>query len=221
MKKNLGMFILAPRFGVGAVLLALCAFTPLSRADVIVDNTGATTGGTVFGSSGNQIAQVFTMSGTSGNISSLALLLDSTTAGTYTLNVDLYATLLGAPTGLATFLGTVTASTTGDRQLIGVSSLTSGVTLTPGTQYAVALEQNGVLRWDYTATPGVGPVYYSSDAGSSWTAYGASGNMQMNLQTTPVPEVPMTGAVMGFGVLAIAVGSTLRRKTRPAVSSIA
>ena len=221
MKKNFGMFILAPRWGVGAVLLALCAFTPVSRADVIVDNTGATTLSTVFGGPGHQIAQVFTMSGTSGNISSLALLLDSTTAGTYTLNVDLYATSSGAPTGLATFLGTVTASTTGDRQLIGVSSLTSGVTLTPGTQYAVALEQNGNLQWDYTSTSGVGPIYYSLDAGSTWTVYGSPGNMQMNLQTTPVPEVPVTGVVMGFGALAIAVGGTLRRKLHPAVSSIA
>src|ERR1035441_9030008 len=176
MKKNFGMFILAPRWGVGAVLLALFAFAPVSRADVIVDNTGAGTLSTVFGGPGQQIAQVFTMSGTSGNISSLALLLDSTTVGTYTLNVDLYATSSGAPTGLATFLGTVTASTTGDRQLIGVSSLTSGVTLTPGTQYAVALEQNGNLQWDYTSTSGVGPIYYSLDAGSTWTAYGSSGN---------------------------------------------
>ena len=31
----------------------------------------------------------------------------------------------------------------------------------------------------------------------------------------------MTGMVMGFGVLAVAVGGTLRRKLRPAVSSIA
>jgi hypothetical protein len=220
MKKNFGMFSLAPRWGVGAILLALCAFTPVSRADVIVDNTGATTFSTVFGGTGDKIAQVFTMSGTSGNISSLTLLLDSTTAGTYTLNVDLYATSGGAPTGLATFLGTVTASTTGDSQFISVSSLTSGVTLTPGTQYAVALEQNGVLQWDYTSTSGVGPIYYTIGAGS-WTAYGSSGNMQMNLQTTPVPEVPMTGAVMGFGALAIAVGGTLRRKLHPAVSSIA
>jgi hypothetical protein len=221
MKKNLGIFNLASRCSVGAVLLAFCAFAPVSRADVIVDNTSATTLTTIFGSTGQQVAQVFTMSGTSGNISSLALLLDSTTAGTYTLNVDLYATSSGAPTGLATFLGTVTASTTGDRQLISVSSLTSGVTLTPGTQYAVALEQNGVLQWDYTATSGVGPIYYSLNAGSSWTAYGASGNMQMNLQTTPVPEVPVTGVVMGFGALAIALGHTLRRKLRPSVSSIA
>jgi hypothetical protein len=220
MKKNFGMFILAPRWGVGAVLLALCAFTPVSRADVIVDNTGAATATTVFGGTGDQIAQVFTMSGTSGNISSLTLLLDSTTAGTHTLNVDLYNVSSGVPTGLATFLGTVTANTTGDRRFISVSSLASGVTLTPGTQYAVALEQNGVLQWDYTSTSGVGPIYYTIGAGP-WTAYGSSGNMQMNLQTTPVPEVPVTGVVMGFGALAIAVGGTLRRKLHPAVSSIA
>lgn len=37
------------------------------------------------------------------------------------------------------------------------------------------------------------------------------------INATAVPEVPITGAVMGFGALAIALGHTLRRKFRPAV----
>jgi hypothetical protein len=36
MKKNLGTFFGLPHWGVGAVLLALCAFTPVSRADVYI-----------------------------------------------------------------------------------------------------------------------------------------------------------------------------------------
>ena len=215
MKKNLVALFGLSRWGVGAVALALCAFAPASRADVVVNNTGDATF-TQLG--GSEFAQVFTMSGTSGNISSLTLDLYSTAGGT--VNVDLYGTSSGQPNGSATLLGTVTAGTSGGGQLISVSGL-NNVLLTSGTQYAIALEYNSSVQWEYTLTGGVGSIYSSTDNGVSWGVYGGSGSLQMNLQTTPVPEVPMTGIVMGFGALAIAVGGILRRKMRTAVSSIA
>ena len=43
--------------------------------------------------------------------------------------------------------------------------------------------------------------------------------MMFELQT--VPQVPMTGAFMGFGVLAIAVGHALRRKMTAASANVA
>jgi len=87
MKKNLGTFILASRWGVGAVLMAFCAFTPVSRADVIVDNTGATTFTHL---SGAPVAQVFTMPGYSGDISSLTLELYSAAGELRMLTFTMY-----------------------------------------------------------------------------------------------------------------------------------
>ena len=217
MKKNLGTFILASRWGVGVVLMAFCAFTPVSRADVIVDNTGATTF-THLG--GAPVAQVFTMPGYSGDISSLTLELCSAAGGT--ANVDLYNVSGGVPTGSATLLGTVTAGI-GDKQVISVSSL-NNVTLTAGDSYAIALDVSGPVSWDYTQSSAAGGdgtfgSIFTYD-GVNWNTY-AGGTLQLGLQTTPVPEVPMTGAVMGFGALAVALGHTLRRKLSSVFSSIA
>jgi len=220
MKKNLGTFFGLSRCGVGAVLLGLCAFTPVSRADVIINNMppGETTLAPI---SGATVGQVFTMSSPngSGTLSSLTLELYSTSGGI--VNVDLYNAPSGAPTGSAILLGTVTAGTSGN-QAIGVSSL-NHYSLAVGTQYAIVLEQSGSVSWDFTSSTAslgygtLGTIYTSVNSGVTWGAYGGSGGMQMNLQTTPVPEVPMTGVVMGFGALAIALG----RKLRPNVSSIA
>ena len=220
MKKNLGMFFGLSRCGAGAILLGLCAFTPVSRAAVIVNNTGnpSTT------LSGATVAQVFTMSGTSGNLSSLALTLDINSAGTAA--VDLFnVDGGGAPTTLAAVLGSVTTTSAGNPVTVAVN-LTSNPLFTAGGSYAIALAYPAIpsasLSWDYTTTAGsggtgsLGGLYYSFNSGSTWTAYGG-GALQMNLQTTPVPEVPMTGVVMGFGALAIALG----RKLRLAVSNIA
>ena len=226
MKKNFGMFILAPRWGVGAVLLALCAFTPVSRADVIVDNTGAVSQFV----SGSSFAQVFTMSGTSGNLSSLTLNLDVVGSGG-SAQIDLYNVSAGAPTTLATALGTVSGTGGGNLVLANVT-LGSNPLLTAGSSYAIVLDYpaspNGSLAWNYEsghASGGdgsLGSIYLSANSGATWGVYGIrADSMQMNLQTTPVPEVPMTGVVMGFGALAIALGHTLRRKLSTAVSSIA
>jgi hypothetical protein len=220
MKKNLGMFFGLPSCGAGAVLMALCAFAPVSRASVIVDNTADTVAGNAYTTSFSQ-ALVFTMPNYSGTISSLMLELAAGTSGTE--NVEIYSVSFGVPTGSGTLIGTVSSGLTG---LISVS-LTSSPILSASTSYAIALMQsaNGAA-WEYTTTsanPGgdpnasVGSLYYYSGA---WNV--ESGQYtEMKLQTTPVPEVPVTGVVMGFGALAIALGRTLRGKLRPQVSSIA
>jgi hypothetical protein len=149
--------------------------------------------------------------------------LDITSAGTAA--VDLFNVSGVAPTTLAAVLGSVTTTSAGNPVTIAVN-LTSNPLFTAGGSYAIALAYpatpSASLSWDYTTTAGsggtgsLGGLYYSFNSGSTWTAYGG-GALQMNLQTTPVPEVPMTGMVMGFGALAIALG----RKLRLAVSNIA
>jgi hypothetical protein len=49
---------------------------------------------------------------------------------------------------------------------------------------------------------------------------GPSASGQRFLEVDVVPEVPMTGMVMGIGALAIAAGHTLRRKQRLISSNI-
>ena len=54
-----------------------------------------------------------------------------------------------------------------------------------------------------------------SDLPLSWI--GPQSRQQL-MEVDVVPEVPMTGMVMGIGALAIAAGHTLRRKLCPAKS---
>jgi|SRR5208282_5870325 len=229
MKKNLGMYILASRCGVGAVFLALCAFTPASRADVtVINNSGDTSdGGSVVaadGGGGTAWAQTF-LSGSSGQISSLTLTL---AASSGSMEVDLYAVADSGsgPSGTAVDIGSVAAGT-------GIVTLNnvnvSANPLTSGDYYAIALQPAGSgsdsISWNATATSasgGSGTLYeIYKNTGSGWVYSSSTPYLQMDLSVTPVPEVPLTGVVMGFGALAIAVGSSLRRKMRPAVSSIA
>lgn len=216
MKKNLGMFFGLSRCGMGAVLLGLCAFTPVSRAAVVVNNTGGNSSYT----GGVPLGEVFTMSGTSGDLTSLTLQLFSSAGGV--AEVDLYSVILGAPSSELYVLGNVSPGT-GNNQIVAVSSL-NNVLLNANATYAIVLQapSSGSMAWDAisgTVSGGTGPAlggeYYQS--GGVWYSSNPSASFQMNLQTTAVPEVPMTGVVMGFGALAIALG----RKLRLAVSNIA
>ena len=215
MKKNLGTFFGLSHLGVGAALLALCAFTTVARADLINTLTASTTTQV----SGTPFAQVFTMVGSDGNISSLILELSSVVGGT--ANVDLYDVSAGAPGSLLQILGSVTAAAVGDNQQITINPLNS-YTLIQNTQYAIVLQNptSGSIAWDDVAgtasggaAPALGGEYYYN--GSAWNTWNAGRSFQLDLQTTPVPEVPMTGMVMGFGALAIAIGRNLRRKLYP------
>jgi hypothetical protein len=194
---------------------------PGFRATVVYNNLGDSTAG--FANQGAApLAQVFTMPATGGILSALTLGLYSTSGGTAT--IDLYnASSGGAPFGsVVSTLGSVTVGSSGF-QNIAVNSL-NNYFLADGGVYAIVLETpaSGSVSWNTTTTTGSGGsgsqggFYYNNGA---WTALPVSGYYgQMDLETTPVPEVPMTGVVMGFGALAIAVGSTLRRKFYPTVS---
>jgi hypothetical protein len=222
MKKNLGTVFGLPHLGMAAAFVAFCTFASGSLADVIVNNTGnpSTT------LSGNTVAQVFTMGGTSGDLTSLTLTLNSVNLGGGSATVELYNTDGTAPTTSAGVLGTVTTFAAGN-PVNTVVSLSGNPLLTAGGTYAIVLDYPATppssLSWDKTTTAGSGGDgslggLYIDNGGGNWILF--SGNfLQMDLQTTPVPEVPVTGAVMGFGVLAIAIGHTLRRKLRLAVSS--
>lgn len=211
MKNNLKNIFGLARFGAGAAVLGLLACASTLHAAVIVDNTGTPNfyvGGATYG-------QLFTMSGTSFN--SLTLELYSASGGT--ANVSLYNVGSGLPTSLNTLLGTVTAGV-GDGQLVSVTPFSvSG--LTSGNQYAIVLSQSSSVRWDWnsTAATGFGATASSADSGATWSSYPSY--VQMNLSAvTPVPEVPMTGMVMGFGALTVAMVSTRFRKIHSAGSSI-
>lgn len=223
MNKNLGTFFGLSRCGVGAVVVALCAFTPVSRADVIVDNLPDAGGAgtfptlTAYGQGLGYLAEVFTMSSANGDLGSVTLNLnfygaDSATVYIYNTSVS------GAPTTPLDTIGTVTSSGAIANDHVTISGLNIALN---GT-YAIVLgpdNGSGDMTWNgaaagYVGSGSQGGAFFYG--GASWNQYGGGMNFQMNLQTTPVPEVPVTGVVMGFGALAIALG----RKLRVAVSNV-
>ena len=210
MKKNFAMFGL-PRWGVGAALLALFALAPASRAalDIEVNNLAATT--TLYATAGGYYGQEFTMDSSSGNLSILTLKLDSSGGGT--ADIYLYNVSGGVPTaGSGVVIGHVLTGTT--------FNLTSNPNLNANASYAILVhDTGGDVRWNYTASTATGgngsfpsPEVYG-DGASIWNFTGGN-YFQMELGVDVVPEVPMTGLVMGIGALAIAAGHTLRRKIK-------
>jgi hypothetical protein len=214
MKKNLGMFFGLSRCGVGAVLLGLCAFTPISRAAItFLDNTSDPNNGNT--TTTYTYADVFTM-GAAGYLNSLTLTL----SGSLSSAVYVYAATSGNPptssyngAGNALFsLGTVSGSSP---VILSLNDY-----LAAGT-YAIVLASSG-SSWSLTASGAAttqngssfGGLYYNNTG--TWAPTAGIGQMNL-VGVTAVPEVPMTGMVMGFGALAIALG----RKFRTAVSSIA
>lgn len=221
MKKNLGTFFGLPGLGAGVVAMALCAFIPASRADVaIINNLGDThDGGYIsLNDGGTAWAQTF-QAGSSGNIDGLTLSL-GTSSGS--MAVLLYAVndSGSGPNGTGINLGTVAAAT----GIVTLNNLTTPLTL--GNYYAIALQPavsgSDSIAWNSTENPvsgGSGTTLYEiyKNSGSGWVYNSSTPYLQMNLEVAPVPEVPMTGMVMGFGALAIVLG----RKLRLAVSNIA
>ncbi len=220
MKKNLGAFSGLAHVRVGVALVALCALIPVSRAavTVVVDNTLADNSGNAQkGSDGDgTYAQVFTMPTGSGYISSLTLTLGTSSSGSD--EVYVYKTSSGVPTTSLYDVGSVSPSSLASPTDVAVSitSPTSDV-LTGGGTYAIVLVASGTISWEYTdgtandsgsGTLGEGYQYISG----SWSSTSPD-RFQLNLQV--MPEVPITGTLMGFGALVIAVGHTLRRKPRP------
>jgi hypothetical protein len=203
MKKNLKNFLGVAHIGVGAAVLGVLVCASTSRADVILDNTADASIGPVI----NTVGQVFNMTTAAGDIASLTLLLSGTGNG----EAYVYTTLGGAPNTQLYDLGSVSQAS---------STITIGTPasypLSGGTAYAIVYKPlASQLGWSYTTDPTVntsgGATMGEMFNGAGFTPI--SGDyLQMSLSVTPVPEVPVTGAVMGFGVLALAIGKTLRRK---------
>ena len=168
MKKNLGMFFGLPCCGAGAVLMALCAFAPVSRADVvIVNNEAYSSGGGLNGA--NELAQEFTMPGTGGNLSSLTLDL-SINGGSGTAQVDVFnVNGSGVPTTMIAYVGNISVASTGDNAVsLNVYPLLAG-----STSYAIVLQPSAAATsWEYTATAGsggsgsLGGAYFYSGTGA-------------------------------------------------------
>jgi len=206
MKNNLKNIFGLTSIGAAAAVLGFLACASTSHAAVILDNLSDTPVGPMTGGA----AQEFVMTTVSGTLTSITLSL----AGVGTGNVFVYDTTGagGSPGSSLYSLGPVSA---GSSTISGLNDLLSG-----GTTYAIVLNANATsLGWNYTgdstvtATGGASLPANQFYTGSGPT-FGAGNNDygQMSLSVTPVPEVPITGAVMGFGALAIAMGSTLRRK---------
>ena len=228
MKKNSGLFFGLPCWRMGAVLLVLCAFTPVSRADLINNLSKSDGSGTYATASRTDTGivgeweQVFIMPAASGTFSISSLTLELYSSSTGQGNVELYS--VTGSGGSAVFtdqgsIGSVSVVSSGDWQQILVNP--GSATLNGNSQeYAVGLTTtSGQISWDFTTVTGSGGGGTLGDQYNEQYDYNDN-HFQMGLVVTPVPEVPMTGLVIGFGALAIALGHTLRRKTRPTVSSI-
>lgn len=217
--KNLAVFFLAPGRVVGSILLTLCSLAPVSHASVIINNTGngfiSSDGG------GDTLAQVFQTPNYSGNISSLSLVMGLGAASSS--EAFLYATSGGVPTGSGVDIGTVSTTAGGSGfAAINVQN-PAALALSANTIYAIVLQTESGSEWAESGTMAQTPggdgvvgsgLYYN---GSSWAVEESIETSSplyfgMDLEVSPVPEVPMTGVVMGFGALAIGLGQTLRRK---------
>lgn len=216
MKNNLGSFLGLSRLGAGAAFLALCAFAPSSRADVIiVDNTGVM--GSGFVSDSSSLAQEFTMSGSGADLSSVTVVL----GGSGSANVSVYDTSGsgGSPGNLLLSLGSANGSALGTSTTFNLSP--GDLSLAASASYAIVLSSSATVTWAYTTSVGSGTgtwgdIYSGPPIWSDRSGIDLGGHfLQMEVQA--VPEVPITGLVMGFGALAIGLGYTLQRKLCPAV----
>lgn len=230
MQKNLGMFFWVPRLGVGVVLLALFAFTSASRAGVIVDNiTGNTfVNGTT---AKNYKSQGFDAT-QSGPISSVSLELSFSVGTSGSMSVYLVtANSSGQPTEAYTAginLGTIYTSegVDGTPSTYAVENLASSVELTAGDYYAIVIYgkdpslSGGNPSWMFLPPARDDANFlgaYSSGDGISFSIFNSA--EERGLEINEVPEVPMTGMMMGIGALCLAAGHTLRRKLCAAKSA--
>jgi hypothetical protein len=206
MKNNLKNIFGLTSIGAAAAVLGFLACASTSHAAVILNNQTDTPVGPLAGGA----AQEFVMTTVSGTLTSITLSLSGAGIG----NVFVYDTTGagGSPGSSLYSLGTISA---GSSTISGLNDLLAG-----GVTYAIVLNANATaLAWSYTsdstvvATGGASLPATRFYTGSGPTFGGPFGDYgQMSISVTPVPEVPITGAVMGFGVLAVAMGTTLRRK---------
>jgi hypothetical protein len=214
MKKTLEVFLSAKSLGIAVALAVLFVSALGAQAVIVFDNTG----GFSETSTANYpppvtYGQSFIMTSGSGAIDGLTLLFGSGSSGS--AEVDLY-NFNGNVWSPVSTLGTVDGS--------GVVNLTSNPILQGNSVYAIVLQvpSSGSLSWlGTTALPTTGfspgASMYSVNGGVNWNNY-LSQSFQMQVSAmTAVPEVPITGVVMGLAVFAIGVGRATRRKHHPMV----
>jgi hypothetical protein len=222
MKKNLRAYFGVLHLGVGAALLAPFAFTSVSRADVDIVNSLGDTRVADAPASGNPFKVEDFSTTVSGQISGVILDLNfngvAVTAGS-PLDVYVYGANGSGPTGSGFLLGTITPTTTGDHQYT-VSGL-QAYSLTAGQDYAIGIDETlgtGTVGWEYAAfnspNSGIGGSFLGALNSTAGSAPWVNSNplQQRFMDVTVVPE-PMTGAFLGFGVLALVATHRLRRKT--------
>jgi len=220
MNKTLRTFVVLPRWGFGTALLALCACDPASRADVIVNNTANSVGGHTTANQG--LVQDFTPT-VGGMLSSVTLSLYSTTGGS--VEVYIYSgtpsgTSPGTPSISGVDLGSLSVGTSGVQLLTLLGLGSKGYSLANGTVYGIQIAGTTSIGWDYTSSGATASGSGGSITGYAWGNGGSGGNYTQGVGYTElavntislVPEVPLTGWVMGFGALAIAARHALSRK---------
>jgi hypothetical protein len=227
MKKYFGVSFLKSRLGAGVALLALGMFAPLSRASVdinVIDNLHNTP---VNSLTENEYGQTFTTT-TGGLLDGVALTLaNAGDANIYLLT----GTYSGAYT--LTLLGSISSSQ--GSGVVGINTLVNTPYLSDNTTYGLVVDMtSSTLAWNYQTGTDPGTGFNPTGTLDERIVFGGGspGSPFNTVDTNPgdnsflfgisvlVPEVPMTGLVMGFGVLGMAVSGTLLRKFRPAISRI-
>jgi len=145
-------------------------------------------------------------------LNSIQLLLNAPSGSPSGFRVSLYSSKLNKDYLPASNLGSLEGSL--NPSASGVFTYTaSNITLSPNHTYFIVLtaatpvaqgayswsKLNGWTRGEYGE---IDPYYCSSDNGSSWTSNVRSGQFQLAIYATPVPE-PGAYALFGFGLAAL------------------
>jgi hypothetical protein len=225
MRKHLTTFFWISRLGTGAAFLALFAFTAASRAGIVIVSNLITP---IDSTSGHPYMSQEFGTTVSGQINNITLDMHFTSAGSIVVSIyDMGTSSTGAPpSGTGYTLGTITVSGPSapngtDYYLNGSDGLAS-YSLAAGHYYDLVVHVPASAGWEYLTyasgnNSGTGGSFvspngaYNSPNGVSWSNSGIS-TQEREMELDVVPEVPMTGMVMGIGALAIAAGHTLRRK---------
>jgi len=243
MRKNMTRFIGHSRWSAAAVVLASCALIS-SRAygGLVAEwdlNSPSYTGGTPSGMQADYGSQAGSASTTLGGSTTSPSLTQFVSGTGTTVNSPSIGTA-GNAIVMGNFSGALQTMTL-TFHLVGTGL--SGFVMTYATQEQDAFNESQSWSWStgsgYTALTSIRPGANSTWGAqsidfSSATGLNNASDVYLQLQVsasdpfgvyfdnfkinaTAVPEVPITGAVMGFGALAIALGHTLRRKFRLSV----
>jgi len=234
MSNDFGVVIGLRRLSVGVILLALFAFTSATSASVSIVNdlTAAKSGYANTYNAGTERAQVISTT-VGGDIDNITLVLNVVKAAGENQKMNVYVDTVannGKPvSGLGTLIGTVTTTTsqTGIQQF-NVNVTDNDYKLIAGDSYAIVVDIGASemytsggnsyydVGWEFanngSASTGSGAFESNGSYNGSGVSWNQDTGEQRMMEVDVVPEVSMTGVVMGIGAMAIAAGHTLRRK---------